>query len=286
MMGCFWGEGELQEQRYELAFLIKKKQTQTTETPQNNNNNKPQECGLSLRHLITGALTNWREFRGKQGEKKKSHQRGQITLRGRLGAEKVPGLEAFQGGAGGGPWGQDEYLGCYWDLAASTSVSSPPRSGESLSSPFHSPFQILSNKQGKIFTVTLRKNIPDWGSWARFLGENVESWSKREEIALGDLGQQMGFSWVVDLCGKPRGDYSHLEVLPPAISICTPQAFIYYHGKGWETASGSWSADMSPREDGLVPSRLKACGEVVPLGHLAEVRRDSLMPLTGFYTTG
>lgn len=51
-------------------FLLKKK-TQTTEPPQNNNNTKPQECGLSLRHLITGALTNWREFRGKQGEKKK-----------------------------------------------------------------------------------------------------------------------------------------------------------------------------------------------------------------------
>ena len=62
-----------------------------------------------------------------------------------------------------------------------------------------------------------------------------------------------GFLWVVGLGGKPRGGCSCLEVLPPAISICTPQAFIYLQGKGWETAGGSWSAVVSPGEDGQVP---------------------------------
>jgi len=71
-------------------------------------------------------------------------------------------------------------------------VPSPPHSGESLSCPFHGPFQILSNKQGKIFTVTVRKNIPDRGSCARFLGENLVSLSKHKDMALCDLGQWVG----------------------------------------------------------------------------------------------
>lgn len=43
--------------------------------------------------------------------------------------------------------------------------------------------------------MTVRKNIPERGSWARFLGENLESWSKHGEMALGDLGQWMGVFW-------------------------------------------------------------------------------------------
>lgn len=70
-MGCVWGEGELWEQSYNLAILTEKKmQSKTTETPiiifffK-----KIQECGLSLRHLVMGILTNWREFRSKQSER-------------------------------------------------------------------------------------------------------------------------------------------------------------------------------------------------------------------------
>lgn len=200
-----------------------------------------------MRHLITGILSNWREFRGKQGGgrgKKKSYRRGQITLGGWWGLKKVPGLEAFRGGTGDGPWGRDEYLDCCWDLAASTSAPSPPHSGELLSCPFHGPFQILLNKQGKIFTVTVRKNIPDQGSWACFLGENLESQSKHKEVALGNLGQGMGI--VMGLGGTPKNVCSCLEVLPPAISVCIP---VYRQGKGWETAGGSWCAHVSPGED-------------------------------------
>lgn len=35
--------------------------------------------------------------------------------------------------------------------------------------------------------MTVRKNIPDRGSWARFLRENLESWNEHEEMALGDF---------------------------------------------------------------------------------------------------
>lgn len=92
-----------------------------------------------------GMLTNWREFRSKQrGEKR--HQRGQITRGGRLGAEKSQGWRRFreeQVEASGA--GMD-----IWDLAgSSTSVPSPPHSGDSPSLPFHGPFQILSDKQGE-----------------------------------------------------------------------------------------------------------------------------------------
>lgn len=82
-----------------------------TEPPKNNNKKPPQECGLSLRHSyrnIDKLKRVWRQTRGK----KKTHWRGQITLGGRWRLRKSPGLEAFWGGAGGGPWGRDEYLGC------------------------------------------------------------------------------------------------------------------------------------------------------------------------------
>lgn len=109
--------------------------------------------------------------------------------------------------------------------------------------------------------MTVRKNIPDRGSWARFLRENLESWNEHEEMALGDFvsvdGDFFFFSWIVDLDGKLRADCSCFEVLPPAIFICTSQALIYHWGKGWETAGGSWNADVSPRQDGHVPSCLK-----------------------------
>lgn len=63
-----------------------------------------------------------------------------------------------------------------------------------------------------IFTVTVRKNIPGRGSWARFLRENLYSWNEHEEMALGELCQQMGiFSWIVDLDGKLRVDFTALR---------------------------------------------------------------------------
>lgn len=88
---------------------------------------KIQECGLRLRHLIMGMLTNWREFRSKQrGEKR--HQRGQITHRGRLGAEKSQGWRRFreeQVEASGA--GMD-----IWDLAGSSTSVLRPRAAETL----------------------------------------------------------------------------------------------------------------------------------------------------------
>lgn len=131
MMGCVWGEGELWEQSCDLAILTEKK-CKATEKPQNNNKKNIQECGLSLRHLIMGMLTNWREFRSKKSGEKR-HQRCHITHRGRLGAEKSQSWRHFreeQVEASGA--GMD-----VWDLAgSSTSAPSPPHSGDSLSSHF------------------------------------------------------------------------------------------------------------------------------------------------------
>lgn len=107
-------------------FSLAKMQSKTTEKPQNNNK-KIQECGLRLRHLIMGMLTNWREFRSKQrGEKR--HQRGQITHGGRLGAEQSQGWRRFreeQVEASGA--GMD-----IWDLAGSSTSVLRPRAAETL----------------------------------------------------------------------------------------------------------------------------------------------------------
>lgn len=94
-----------------------------------------------------------------------------------------------------------------------------------------------------------------------------------------------GFSWVVGLGGKPKSGCRCLEVLPPAISLCILQTFIYHQGKGWEAAVGNWKADVSLREDS--PCTFKGLWRGGgPSGHFAEVEQDGLMPLTGFYVRG
>lgn len=218
-----------------------------------------------------GILTIWREFRSKQSGEKR-HQRGRITHGERLRAEQSQDWRRFReeqveaSGAGMG----------IWDLAGSSG---------SLSS--HFPALSRYYQRGRrIFTVTVRKNIPDRGSWARFLRENLQFWNKHEELARGDLCRWMGIfffsSWVLDSDGKLRVDCSCFEVLPPAIFICTSQKFIYHWGAGWETAGGSWDVDVSPRKDGQVPSCLKLLKRWWPFGHFAEEGWDSLVLLTGF----
>lgn len=76
-----------------MNWLFFKKKPQTTETPQNNNNiKKPQECGLSLRHLITGALTNLeRVQRQASGKKKKAIRGVKLPSEGGWGLRKSQG---------------------------------------------------------------------------------------------------------------------------------------------------------------------------------------------------
>lgn len=78
-----------------------------------------------------------------------------------------------------------------------TSLPLPLCSVELLSCPFHGLFfQLLLMKRGKIFGVTVRKNIPDLWSQLRL---------RRETFYLGAAGGSLG-----------RGHWGHLMGDPPA----------------------------------------------------------------------